>query len=123
VVNGVYKLVADRSGAGEGWRGVAKASTDKETVPGAKQVFRRLHGGQMVADVIGAADEDLEGDALLVPAMRGGELVHSETLNEIRARSTAQLAALPPRLRLAGPEEHPEPYPVTYSERLLGSPA
>jgi nicotinate phosphoribosyltransferase len=121
VVNGVYKLVADRPGAGEGWRGVAKASTDKETVPGAKQVFRRLHGGQMVADVIGAADEDLEGDALLVPAMRGGEPVHSETLDEIRARSAAQLAALPPRLRLAGPEEHPEPYPVTYSERLLGT--
>src|SRR5581483_6465463 len=30
VVNGVYKLVADRSGAG--WRGVAKRSRDKETL-------------------------------------------------------------------------------------------
>src|SRR6476469_5538130 len=56
VVNGVYKLVADRHG--EGWRGVWKHSPDKETVPGPKQVFRRYDGDSMSSDVIAAVDEN-----------------------------------------------------------------
>ena len=55
--------------------------------------------GIMSADVIAAADEELEGEPLLVPAMREGEVVRRESLEEIRARSAAQLAALPERLR------------------------
>jgi nicotinate phosphoribosyltransferase len=116
VVNGVYKLVADRRA--DGWRGVWKLSPDKQTVPGAKQVFRSYSGGIMGADVIAAADEELEGEALLVPAMRGGEVVLRESLEEIRQRSTAQVAALPERLRTRGAGEPVEPYPVSYSERL-----
>src|SRR5206468_7175383 len=73
VVNGVYKLVADRRA--DGWRGVWKLSPDKETVPGPKQVLRRYDGDVMGADVIAAADETLEGEPLLVPAMRGGQPV------------------------------------------------
>ena len=117
VVNGVYKLVADRRG--DGWRGVWKLSPDKETVPGPKQVFRRYAEGIMSADIIAAADEELEGEALLVPAMRDGEVVRRESLEEIRERSAAQVAALPERLRAvpcAG--ETVEPHPVSYSERL-----
>jgi nicotinate phosphoribosyltransferase len=116
VVNGVYKLVADRRGVG--WRGVWKLSPDKETVPGPKQVFRRYTGGIMSDDIIGAADEELEGEALLVPAMRNGELVRRESLEEIRERSTAQLTALPERLRRPVAGETVEPHPVSYSERL-----
>jgi nicotinate phosphoribosyltransferase len=116
VVNGVYKLVADRRG--DGWRGVWKHSPDKETVPGPKQVIRRYAGGIMSADIIAAADEELEGEALLVPAMRDGELVRRESLEEIRERSSSQLAALPERLRRPPAGEAPEPYPVSYSERL-----
>ncbi len=125
VVNGVYKLVADRRT--EGWRGVWKLSPDKETVPGPKQVFRRYAGGNMIADVIAAADEELEGEALLVPAMRNGGVVRRDSLEEIRERSAAQVAALPERLRRPVADEvtgrcvagQPvEPYPVTYSERL-----
>ena len=103
VVNGVYKLVADRRG--DGWRGVWKLSPDKETVPGPKQVFRRYAEGIMSADIIAAADEELEGEALLVPAMRDGEVVRRESLEEIRERSAAQLAALPERLRRPGAGE------------------
>jgi nicotinate phosphoribosyltransferase len=116
VVNGVYKLVADRRG--NGWRGVWKHSPHKETVPGPKQVFRRYEAGVMSADVVAAADEELEGDALLVPAMRGGEPVRRESLAQIRQRSAAQLAALPERLRRPPPGEDVEPYPVSYSEHL-----
>ena len=116
VVNGVYKLVADRRG--DGWRGVWKLSPDKETVPGPKQVFRRYAGGIMRADVIAAADEELEGEALLVPAMRDGVVVRRESLEEIRQRAAAQLTALPERLRHPAAGEAVEPYPVSYSERL-----
>jgi nicotinate phosphoribosyltransferase len=115
VVNGVYKLVADRRGGG--WRGVWKHSPDKETVPGPKQVFRRYEAGVMSDDVIAAASEELEGEALLVPAMRGGEPLRRESLEQIRERSAAQLAALPERLRRPPPKSGVE-YPVRYSERL-----
>ena len=116
VVNGVYKLVAYlRDGE---WRGVWKRSADKATVPGAKQVFRRRSASAMEADVIGAEDEALEGDPLLVPAMRGGEIVHAEPLEAIRERSAAELAALPERLRRPIVDESADPYPVSYSERL-----
>jgi nicotinate phosphoribosyltransferase len=115
VVNGVYKLVADRAGAA--WRGVRKLSPHKETHGGPKQVFRRYEGGEMAGDVIGASEEELGGDRLLVPAMRDGEVVHSETLEQMRTRAAAQLAALPPALRALA-ETDPPPYPVSYSERV-----
>ncbi len=114
VVNGVYKLVADRTA--DGWRGVWKRSPEKATHPGPKQVFRRFNLGRMAGDLIAVEDEDVDGDPLLIPVMRGGEIVHTETLDQIRARATAQLEALPDDLRR--PEPAQEPYPVTYSERL-----
>jgi nicotinate phosphoribosyltransferase len=117
VVNGVYKLVADRAGAA--WRGVRKLSPDKQTLPGPKQVFRTYSNGTMSGDVIAAADEELDGEALLVPAMRDAEVVRSEDLEQIRARSRVQLGALPPNLRRTQPGRRPEPYQVSYSERLL----
>ena len=114
VVNGVYKLVAD---LGEGgWRGVFKRSPAKQTVPGPKQVFRSLEHGRMAGDVIGSADEQLDGEPLLVAVMRDGERVLDESLDEIRARAQAQLALLPEALRLA--TDAPEPYPVRLSARL-----
>jgi nicotinate phosphoribosyltransferase len=119
VVNGVYKLVALQRG-GE-WRGVWKRSADKSTVPGPKQVFRRRSGGTMQGDVIGADDEALEGEPLLVPAMRGGEIVRADTLERIRERSAAALGALPARLRRPiadEPADPADPYPVSYSTRL-----
>jgi nicotinate phosphoribosyltransferase len=116
VVNGVYKLVALRRG-GE-WQGVWKRSADKATIPGAKQVFRAYAGGEMRGDVIAAADEPLDGVPLLVPAMRAGAITLDESLDEIRERSAAELAALPEELRR--PEPATKPYPVSNSERLGG---
>jgi nicotinate phosphoribosyltransferase len=117
VVNGVYKLVAHRLD-GE-WRGVWKHSPHKATHPGAKQVYRSYDDGTMVGDVIAAEDEQPGGEPLLVEAMRGGEVVHEESLDELRARTAAQLEALPVELR--PPEDDVDPYPVAYSERLVGA--
>jgi nicotinate phosphoribosyltransferase len=114
VVNGVYKLVGDR-GANE-WRGVWKRSPDKATHPGPKQVFRSYSDGTMTGDVIAAEGEQPGGEPLLTAFMREGEIVREETLDEIRERTAAQLAALPTALR--PPEDEVPPYPVTYSKTL-----
>ena len=113
VVNGVYKLVAELTG--DVWRGVAKHSVGKGTLPGAKQVFRRFEDGSMVEDVVGHADEELDGEPLLVPAMRGGEILHAETLDEMQGRVKRSLAALPEALRSRGKKPR---YPVRYSDAL-----
>ena len=113
VVNGVYKIVADRSG--NAWRGVAKRSQAKETLPGAKQVFRRFEDSTMVEDIVGTAEEQLDGEALLVPAMRAGRIVHTETLEEMRERTRRSIDALPVELRSRG--EKPA-YPVRRSDAL-----
>jgi nicotinate phosphoribosyltransferase len=113
VVNGVYKLVAELRG--EAWRGVAKHSEGKATLPDAKQVFRRFDEGTMVEDVVGTADEQLDGEPLLVPAMRNGEIVHAETLEELQERTRRSIESLPDVLRSRG--ERPR-YPVRQSEAL-----
>jgi nicotinate phosphoribosyltransferase len=114
VVNGVYKLVADRGA--DGWRGVWKRSPDKATHPGPKQVFRSYANRTMTGDMIAAEGEEPGGEPLLTAFMREGEIVRTETLDEIRERTAAQLAALPAGLR--PPEDEVPPYPVTYSKTL-----
>jgi nicotinate phosphoribosyltransferase len=116
VVNGVYKLVAELSDGG--WRGVAKRSEGKATLPGAKQVFRRFEEGAMAEDVVGTAEEDLEGEPLLVSAMRDGEILHAETLDQMRARTKQSIESLPIALR--SPGERPR-FPVRHSEALTAA--
>jgi nicotinate phosphoribosyltransferase len=111
VVDGVYKIVADLSG--EAWRGVAKRSAAKETLPGAKQVFRRFREGAMYDDVVATADEELDGEPLLAPAMRGGAIVMAETLEEMRRRTAHSLRSLP--------AAENRPYPVRHSEALTAA--
>ena len=117
-VGGVYKLVADRIGD-EGWRGRSKLSPDKATVPGVKQVWRRHEAGQMAGDVIAPDGEPEDGEPLLAPAMRAGERVNAEPLERMRERAAGQLTALPPGLRAVEPDLASEPYPVSYSAKLL----
>ena len=112
VVDGVYKLVADRRGGA--WRGVAKTSEGKETLAGAKQVFRRLRDGEIAGDVIGLEEERIEGEPLLVPMMEGGRILHRESLEQMRRRTARNLASLPEGLRRGGGE----PYGVSYSPGL-----
>ena len=116
VVNGVYKLVADDAPDG-GWRGVRKLSAEKETLPGPKQVFRRIEGGELARDVVAAEDEAVEGEPLLVSFMENGEIVRADSMPQMRACAEASLRSLPPRLRPPDPPEG-EPYPVEISARL-----
>jgi nicotinate phosphoribosyltransferase len=113
-VNGVYKLVAHARG--EALQGVRKLSADKETLPGPKQVWRRHEDGTMAGDLLAAAEEVHEGEPLLVPFVRDGELVRTENLATMRARAAASLAALPAELRRS--LEGADPYPVAISAAL-----
>jgi nicotinate phosphoribosyltransferase len=117
-VNGVYKIVAHADADGI-WQGVRKLSLAKETIPGAKQVFRSFgRRGTMSGDVLGAADEDVPGQPLLEKVMRDGEFVAAESLEQLRARAEKSLAALPADLRRPSAEPAVEPYPVELSPQL-----
>ena len=114
-LGGVYKLVEQHTPHGVVPR--VKQSADKHTYPGRKQVFRQLdRRGRYRRDVVGLASEELEGERLLVPVMRSGELVGElPSLDEARARAAQSLAKLPPRYRRL---QDPSRYPVRWSRRL-----
>jgi nicotinate phosphoribosyltransferase len=106
----VYKLVeVDICGIK---RFTAKFSQDKETLPGAKQLFR-LPGH----DVLARSAECCSGaEALLRPVILGGNLVESlPDAGAARARALASIAKLSPALRsLDVAHQHP----VEYSKDL-----
>ncbi|WP_324780962.1 nicotinate phosphoribosyltransferase [Thiobacillus sedimenti] len=86
-----------------------KRSEGKATWPGRKQVYRR-HGddGRMLGDVVTLEGDDQAGEPLLAPVMRGGRrLAPSPSLDTIRSRSAASLAALPEPLRRLEPFGYP----------------
>ena len=98
----VYKLVEDARGP------KMKLSTGKATLPGRKQVFRESRDGVLQRDVIALADEELPGEPLLQPVMRGGHrLAPPEPLAAAQARCREEVARLPAPLReLAGRRPH-----------------
>jgi nicotinate phosphoribosyltransferase len=107
----VYKLVS--------YAGVdrVKLSTNKQVLPGRKQIFRVEENGVAVRDVLALADEQHEGRALLTPVMRGGERLAAgrETIEESRDRARSETARLPPRVRELASAE---PYRVNVSPAL-----
>ena len=106
----VYKLV-DIDG-----RPVLKLSAGKATLPGPKQVWRRLDGDRFAGDLIALANEPRPPDTvpLLEPAMQGGARVVDESLDAARARAAQQRRALPAGQRSLDAE----PYPVEVSPAL-----
>jgi nicotinate phosphoribosyltransferase len=96
-LSAVYKLVAiQRDGA---WCPVMKRSSGKATLPGRKQVWRRLDGPSAQGDVIALQDEPPPPHArpLLVPVMKQGRRCTSlETLEQARARAQASVSEMPP---------------------------
>jgi nicotinate phosphoribosyltransferase len=99
----VYKLVA-REGADGELVSVAKRSVDKVSLGGRKYALRRRSAqGVAEAEVIGVgtapvddAPPDGQSDrALLVPLVRGGEIVGCEPLTAARDRHAAAVAELP----------------------------
>ena len=87
----VYKLVEFDG------RGVLKLSAEKATLPGRKQVWRRVDGGRFAGDVVALASEAGPPGAvpLLEPALSGGARVAENSLSTARERAAAQRAALP----------------------------
>jgi len=116
-----YKLV-EYAGQGR-----MKLATAKATLPGRKQVFRRLRAGSAIGDVVASADERLDdlrsadGDAtrpLLVPVMRGGRRLDAgcASLAAARAHAAKEIATLPDALRALSRAD--PPYPVEVSGAL-----
>lgn len=93
----VYKLVEDDRGP------KLKLAEGKATLPGRKQIFRG--DGH---DVLGLRDEPVDGRPLMAPAQM-------ESIDDIRERCQAAIAALPERLRDLAPAPR---YDVTLSPGL-----
>jgi hypothetical protein len=68
--------------------------------------------------VVGTAEEEVDGEPLLVPAMKAGEIIHEETLEQMRERTRRSLDSLP--LALRSPGEKPR-YPVRQSDGLAAA--
>ncbi len=93
-----------------------KRSEGKQTWPGRKQVFRIFDtDGRMARDILTLETERHEGDALIVPVMRGGKRLAQPTLDETRAHAAQELARLPERLARLEPGAT---YPVTIAQPL-----
>ena len=88
-----------------------KRSEGKATWPGRKQVYRRIaHDGRFAGDLLALAGAQRAGRPLLVPQMRGGELIEPRiSLEEAREHARREIAQLPERLRSLDPAS---PYPV-----------
>lgn len=98
----VYKLVS-RAGDDGVMVPVAKKSVDKASVGGRKYAMRRRSKtGRAQAEVIGIGNppaNDGNDRSLLVELVRKGERVHTETLDDSRARLQESLAELPASAR------------------------
>jgi len=95
-----------------------KRSPGKATLPGRKQVYRRLDAdGRMAGDEIALEGETVAGEPLLQPVMRRGRRVAPPVpLTQSRQHAADGLACLPDSLRNL--EATPPAYPVTVSARL-----
>jgi len=92
----VYKLVARSTHPDGPLIGVAKASTGKPTHKGRKWAVRRLDDGVAAAEIVTTYPEDEHvGRPLLVPLVKGGEIVARESLEDARERHLRSRAELP----------------------------
>ncbi len=111
----VYKLVEQETA--HGVVGRLKLSSAKKTYPYAKQVYRTsASDGTFRMDVIARATEQLEGEPLLSPILKRGELVQPlPTLVKLQDHCMGQRARLPAALRSL---DQAPPYSVQVSEKL-----
>ncbi len=111
-LGGVYKLV-ELNGQPK-----MKLSQDKATYPNCKQVWREYaDDGSFLGDSIGiVTEENLRGETLLKPMIRGGELIAPlPSLVEIQTHARKQLQSLPEIYKAL---TQPQRYPVRYSAKL-----
>ncbi len=94
-----------------------KRSSGKATWPGRKQVWRRFGPGRtMAGDVLSLEDDDMAGDRLIEPVMRGGTRLKRPSLDDIRTNAQRNLAALPDSLRRLEPGAI---YPVQVADAVV----
>ena len=112
-----YKLVAYDG------RGRMKVAAEKSTRPEPKQVFRKLDRAVASRDIVGLADDQLDGKSLLGLVMTDGQRLPSgqPSLDEIRAHANDSLALLPPHVRALEPAA--PAYPVEISPGLRAATA
>jgi nicotinate phosphoribosyltransferase len=113
----IYKLCETRTADG-GFSPIMKLSKGKITLPGRKQVYRfRDAEGKFEKDTIALADEELQGEPLLVKVMEKGKLTYKlPTLDAIRDEAAKNLSNLPDEYKaLTGAPV----YPVDLSRNLL----
>ena len=99
-------------------RPVMKLSTGKESLPGAKQVFRvEDSADQFSQDIIGLQHEEVpEGTPLLTKVMEGGDRTGPDTtLQQMRERFCQDFSKLDQRFKALTDPPH---YPVAISPRL-----
>jgi nicotinate phosphoribosyltransferase len=96
-----------------------KLSQGKQTLVGAKQVWRRYDSdGWMAEDLISSRDAPRPGDEwepLLVPVVEHGQPVRATSLSASRDRHRDEMARLPERLRRL---YEPADYTVSLSDEL-----
>jgi nicotinate phosphoribosyltransferase len=114
-VDVVYKLsgkVEDES-----FIPVMKLSRGKITLPGKKQIFRQKDDeGKYVKDVIGLADERVDGEPLLLRVMERGRIALTlPSLEKIRRYASTSLSCLPERYKKL---RNAPSYPVELSPNL-----
>ncbi|HEX6473070.1 MAG TPA: nicotinate phosphoribosyltransferase [Streptosporangiaceae bacterium] len=100
----VYKLVAraDSAGPDAPLRPAAKRSIGKPSKGGRKSAVRRIDGdGVARAEIVttGQPEPGPHDRELLVPLVRGGEIVGREPIDDARARHRRTVAELPPTAR------------------------
>jgi nicotinate phosphoribosyltransferase len=111
-LSAVYKMVELKRG-GEVFY-TAKFSSDKSTLPGAKQIYR--YADRDVVAHYSECSNEFKGEPLLRPILTQGELVETlPSMQNIQKRSQAMIGALPWRLRDLG---RAEPYSVELSPLL-----
>jgi nicotinate phosphoribosyltransferase len=78
-----------------------KCSPGKSTWPGRRQVYRTYDdGGRIAMDVVGCADEIMEGRLLLHHVMQGGHRIGpSPSLDEIRRHHAQEMNTLPAQFK------------------------
>jgi nicotinate phosphoribosyltransferase len=116
-LDGIYKLCETQTADGS-FTPIMKLSKDKITLPGRKQIYRFTGGdGTLRKDVIALADEQVDGEPLLIKVMQKGQLTYQmPTLKEIQAYAKGNLALVPAQYKAL---TNAPTYPVELSQKLL----
>ena len=106
----IYKLVEDKEGFKH------KFSKGKVVIGGSKQVYRFYRGdGKIEKDIIAHESVHYDGEPLLIPIVKAGELLLEQNINDARERFLRDFSTLPEEYKDINITFTP---PVEYSQEL-----